>query len=51
MAAQGLREGEDGEEKIANPEELAMVRRQGKLVAVSAFSTALLATGLLLLVP
>ena len=47
MAAQGLRDMDEGVEKIANPEELAAVRRQGIRVIASTVATAVIATALL----
>ncbi len=51
MAAQGLRDMDDGPEKIANPEEMAEVRRFGRRVVMSVAVTTGLATSLFVLSP
>lgn len=51
MAAQGLRDMDDGPEKIANPEEMAEVKRLGRRVIMSVAVTTVLATALFVLAP
>jgi Na+/H+-dicarboxylate symporter len=51
MAAQGLRDMDDGPEKIANAEELAAVKRLGRRVMLSVAVTTVLATALFVLAP
>lgn len=46
MAAQGLREGQDGSERIADPEVAEEVRGAGRLVNRLALVSAVIATGL-----
>lgn len=49
LAAQGLRDLDDGPEKIANPEERAEVKRLGRRVLAMVVGTATLMTLLLML--
>ena len=51
MAARGLRVTDDGVQKIANPEQRAETWRIGRQVIVGAFTTALLATAFVVLMP
>jgi hypothetical protein len=50
LAAQGLRDIGDGAEKIRNPDELARVQRQARRVITYSTISAILATGLFLLI-
>lgn len=51
MAAQGLRDMDDGAEAIINAEELALVRRQALRIAIYSLISGGLATGLFLALP
>jgi hypothetical protein len=51
LAARGLRDMDQGKEKIADRAELAQVRRQARKVHLQSFLTAALVTALLLVLP
>jgi len=51
MAAQGLRDMDDGAEKIADLDELTMVKRAGRRVMASTLVSAVMMTALFMLAP
>jgi hypothetical protein len=51
MAAQGLRDTEEGAAKILNPEELAIVKRTGRYVIGNSLASAVVMTVLFVLIP
>lgn len=48
MAAQGLRDVGDGMEAVANPEEVAQLRRQARAVLMLSGASTVIATALLI---
>jgi hypothetical protein len=51
MAAQGLRDTDDGAAKILNPEELAIVKRTGRWVIGNSLVSAVVMTVMFVLLP
>jgi hypothetical protein len=51
LAARGLRDLDDGEEKIKDPNELAQVRRQAAWVHIESVLSGIILTALSLVIP